>query len=69
MEIPDGLTPNEAAAESGLHIQTVRELCREGKIKAEKVFGRAWIIDRAELPGLRQRAVADRLRLGIRETA
>ncbi len=42
------ITTQEAAELSGYHPEQVRELVRDGKIKAQ-VFGPVWQIDRASL--------------------
>ena len=42
---------DEVAAIAGLHINTVRKFCREGKIDAKKV-GRTWLVSRAGLAKL-----------------
>lgn len=38
----------EAAAVLGVHWETVKRLCREGRIPAEKIHNK-WLIDKSEL--------------------
>lgn len=42
------ITVREASQETGYSTEYIRELCREGKVKAEK-FGTVLVIDRASL--------------------
>jgi excisionase family DNA binding protein len=44
----DWITTAEAVTLSGYHVDHLRELAREGKIKAQK-WGREWQISRASL--------------------
>lgn len=42
------LTPREASKAMHLHVQTVMDWCREGKIRATKL-GRKWLISKEEV--------------------
>ena len=42
--MPDFITSEEAAAESGYHANYIRRLLRQGKVKGRK-FGNVWFID------------------------
>ena len=42
------LTTAEAAADLGVHPQTIKRLCRLGKLKGEKV-NNGWLLDRNEI--------------------
>ncbi len=44
----DWITTAEAVTLSGYHVEHLRELARDGKIKAQK-WGREWQISRASL--------------------
>lgn len=44
----DWITTAEAAAISGYHPDHIRELLREGRVKARK-FGQVWQVDRVSL--------------------
>lgn len=44
----DWITTTEACRISGYHIERMRELLREGKIKSQK-FGTIWMISRGSL--------------------
>ncbi len=44
----DWITTTEAVTLSGYHVEHLRELAREGKIKAQK-WGREWQISQASL--------------------
>ncbi len=46
--LDDYLNVNEAAVILGVHWETVKRLCREGRIPAEKVH-RTWLIHRSDL--------------------
>ncbi|MFC2052847.1 helix-turn-helix domain-containing protein [Chloroflexota bacterium] len=46
--IDDWLTSTEAAEISGYHVERIRELLREEKIKGRK-WGQAWMISRDSL--------------------
>ncbi len=46
--IDDWLTTTEAAEISGYHVERIRELLREDKIKGRK-WGQAWMISRDSL--------------------
>ncbi len=48
MSMTEWITTQEAARVSGYHPDHLRELIREGKIKAQK-FGIVWQVDRASL--------------------
>jgi excisionase family DNA binding protein len=47
-EVPDLLTPREVARYLRMSTETVVRLCAQGRIPAQKVFGR-WRIKRADL--------------------
>jgi excisionase family DNA binding protein len=51
----DWITTAEAVTLSGYHVDHLRELAREGKIKAQK-WGREWQISRASLRGPKTKA-------------
>ncbi len=51
----DWITSKEAIELSGYHIEHLRELAREGKIKAQK-WQREWQISRSSLLGYIRRA-------------
>ena len=53
----DWLTVNEAAKLTGYHPETLRELMRDGKIKARKV-SIVWLVDRESLLDYISRAKA-----------
>jgi|YNPNPStandDraft_1061719.scaffolds.fasta_scaffold16519_5 excisionase family DNA binding protein len=44
----DWITTKQAAELSGYHPEHIRELVREGKVKAQK-FGEVWQVDRGSL--------------------
>jgi excisionase family DNA binding protein len=44
----DWLTTSNAAQLSGYHVERIRELIREGKVKARK-FGPVWAVSRESL--------------------
>lgn len=44
----DWLTAREAAELSGYHLESIRRLIRDGKIKAQK-FTFVWMVDRSSL--------------------
>ena len=46
----DLLTTAEAASALGLHQQTIKRLCRLGKLNGQKLNG-GWIISKTELDG------------------
>lgn len=51
------LTVNEAAKLSGYHADHLRELIRDGKIKAQK-FSIVWMVDRESLLAYKTKAQA-----------
>ena len=47
--MPEWITTEEAAEQSGFHPEYIRQLARSGKIGAEKRGGRDWWIDKDKL--------------------
>lgn len=48
VNLADYVTSEDAAAASGYHVNYIRRLLRQGKLKGRK-FGNVWFIERASL--------------------
>lgn len=58
------LTVDEVAAETGLHIDTIRRYCRQKKIKARLVGGLVYMIPRPEVRKIKAMMEAPGFRAG-----
>lgn len=52
--MPVHITAAAAASRLGLSVQRVRDLCRDGRLPAQKI-GRDWIINTADLKAVAER--------------